>query len=180
MMRARYFNWLYDQVFRVRDEESPISYVMVCTQMHAIHFNDSVPNDDNRTRDAEQLRYEFISTFRGVEVQDFADLHSLGKSTIFEVLIGLARRCDYIVEIGPAQWFGIFLENLGLMKYSDANFVPRDSLRIDRILRTFNDRTYSPSGRGGLFPLGQNNGNDQRHSELWFQMSAYMTENKMF
>jgi hypothetical protein len=180
MMRARYFNWLYDQVFRVRDEESPISYVMVCTQMHAIHFNDSVPNDDNRTRDAEQLRYEFISTFRGVEVQDFADLHSLGKSTIFEVLIGLARRCDYIVEIGPAQWFRIFLENLGLMKYSDANFVPRDSLRIDRILRTFNDRTYSPSGRGGLFPLSQNNGNDQRHSELWFQMSAYMTENKMF
>jgi hypothetical protein len=180
-MKARYFNWLYDQVFRVRDMDSPISYVNVCTHMHSIHFNDSVPNDDNRAREAEELRNEFIATLRGIEVEDFAELYDLGKATILEVLIALTRRCDYIAEIGTAQWFRIFLENLGLMKFSDANYAPRDDPRIDRILRAFNNRQYSPMGRGGIFPLRQNtSGRDQRQAELWVQMSAYMTENKMY
>ncbi len=174
-----YFSWLYHQVFKIYDLDSPMSYVTVCERLHKVPFDDSVPKDDNRAADGVQLRDEFISTLRSVEVEDYAELQSLGRASLFEMLIGLARRADYIVEWGVDTWFRAFLENLGLTRYNDAEYVPRDATRIYKILTVFNSRTYSRNGRGGVFPLKRAK-EDQRQVELWYQMAAYMTENQMY
>jgi hypothetical protein len=178
-IKQLYFDWLYSQAFRSRGDDSPVSYVAVAVRMHSIHFIDRVPNDDNRSAEGEELRDEFISTLSGIDIEDYTELYSLGKATILEVLVAFSRRCDYYVDVGPRVWIMAFLDNLGLTKYSDSRYRDRDAFRIDKILRTMNERKYDRTGQGGLFPL-KNPENDQRKVELWYQMSAYMTENKMY
>lgn len=179
-IKAAYFNWLYDQVLTVRDPDSPISYVYVCMVMHSMPFMDNVPNDDNRTAEGIELREEFTATLRNLSLDEYTDLHSMGdRSSIFEMLIALCRRCNYMVEIGDQAWFWKFLENLGLIRYSDSRYRERDRIRITRILETMNERKYDKSGIGSLFPLKRPGGKDQRNTELWYQMAHYMKENHM-
>lgn len=180
-VRTRYFNWLYDQVFEIRDTRSELSYTAVCDLMHGIQFNDSVPNDSNRTADGEELRDEFISLDDGINLDDFTELAGLGKASVFEVLVALSRRATTVTEALRAdQWFRTFTGNLGLLKYSDHRFLPRNLHRISTILRTFNGRAFKPNGEGGIFPLKSTAFEDQRLIELWFQMASYITENEMF
>lgn len=176
---SAYFDWLYKQCFRVRDIDSAESYSVVLTHMHSIPFNDRVPNDDNRNSEGEELRDEFISTLRKVEVQDFAEIYNRGKASLLEMLVALSRRCDYISSIGADVWFRKFMENLGLLNYSDGNWRPQLDRKIAMILNRFNDRAYDASGNGGIFPLRQWSV-DQRRAELWVQMSAYMTEQHLY
>lgn len=179
-IRAAYFSWLYHQAVAVNDEESPLSYSSVCLQMHSIHFNDSVSNDSNRSADGIELRNEFVATLPGIEASDYTDLHSIGKATLLEVFVALARRAEGIIgSLDAREWFSIFLTNLRLKAYCDPRYTPRDQIRVGKILHTMNDRTYSPSGKGGLFPLERPR-EDQRKMELWHQMSAFMNENRMY
>lgn len=178
-LKTDYFDWLYSLVFRVRDMESEISFVTVCDHLHSIQFNDVVPNDDNRTAYGLLLRDEFAGLHRLTKA-GYDELWSLGpKATLFEMLIGLARQADFMVTVGLEIWFREFLENLDLLKFSDARFREQDTVKIMRILRTFNDRRYRSNGKGGIFPLKLPN-QDQRPVELWYQMAAYMAENTMY
>lgn len=174
-----YFNWLYDNVLKVYDPKSPLSYSQVLNEMHNIKFDDSVPNDDNRARDGLELRDEFISSLKEIEVEDYTQLQSLGGCSLLEMLIALARRADYIVEYGQQAWFKIFMENLDLWKYADSDWTPRSGMKVKKALDDFNHRNYTRNGRGGVFPLRKPK-KDQRALELWYQMSAYMTENQMY
>ncbi len=181
----RYFRWLYDQVFREFDQKSLRSYITVCTEMHSVPFNDSVPNDSNRSRDAEELREEFISTFRRIDLGDYAWIYGMGQPSVFEVLIALARSSDIrYSEVdsweGVAEWFLLFIDNLGLIRFPDGVIRPEDIPRIRKIIRIMNDRTYSRKGKGGIFPLRKTGVPDQRHVELHYQQSAYMEENRMY
>jgi hypothetical protein len=177
-VRARYFRWLYSQVFP--DQDPGESYTDVCELMHEIPFNDSIPNDSNRTADGEELRDEFISLDEGIDLDAFTEMAGLGKASLFEILIGLAKRAESVTEaLKPDQWFRTFLGNLGLLKYPDDRYLPRHILRVNRILRTFNGRTFDPDGNGGIFPLAKPPV-DQRKIELWFQMAAYINENQMY
>jgi hypothetical protein len=174
-----YFHWLYLQVLRVYDLKSPLSYATVCHVLHQTKFDDSTPNDDNRARDGLELRDEYISSLKEIEVEDYTQLQSLGGCSIFEMLIALARRCDYIVEWGQEGWFKVFMENLGLWAFNDGDWTPRSGIKVGSIVKKFNNRSYTRSGRGGVFPLRKPK-KDQRGQELWYQMSAYMNENKLY
>jgi hypothetical protein len=177
-VRKAYFEWLYYQAFEVLDVESPLSFSVVCAHLHSVQFNDRVPNDDNRTAMGEELRDEFISTLSRIPIEDYAEMQDLGKCSLLEMMIALSRRAEYNSSISSPDWVKIFIENLGLTKYADSRWVPRDDLKISRILRTMNERTYSESGKGGLFPL-EHPEKDQRDVELWYQLSAYIIENHM-
>lgn len=147
--------------------------------MHGIQFNDSVPNDSNRTADGEELRDEFISLDDGIDLDEFTELASLGKASLLEILVGLARRATTVTEALKAdEWFRTFTGNLGLLQYHDRRILPRDVLRVSRILTAFNNRTFDPDGNGGIFPL-KSPMTDQRTIELWFQMASYINENEM-
>jgi hypothetical protein len=174
-----YFYWLYDQVLKIYDPASPLSYTKVCAILHKVKFDDSTPNDDNRARDGMELRDEFISSLKEIEVEDYTQLQSLGGCSMMEMLIALTRRADYIVEYGQRQWFKIFLENLDLWKFPDSDWTPRSGMKVTAIVNKLNHRQYTRSGRGGIFPLRKPK-RDQRGTEIWYQMSAYMTENELY
>lgn len=88
---------------------------------------------------------------------------------MLEMFIGLAERGAYQTGDEMADWFYTFMVNLGLDQ-------TLSSTKIHRTLQRVNERTYSSSGQGGLFPL-MNPVEDQREVDLWYQMSAYIIEN---
>ncbi len=178
-IKLAYFNWLYGQMFGVRDPDLMGSYVVVCRVMHSITFNDRTGNDNNRTSEGEELRNEFIATHSGIDIGDFTEIYGLGKASLLEVLVALARRAGFLLGTDSEDWFTIFLTNLNLIQCSDPAVLDDDMPQIEYILKVFNDRAYSPDGKGGIFPLEKPE-EDQRGIELWHQMTAYMNENNMY
>lgn len=175
-IKSAYFNWLYDQVIV---PESKYSYRFVCAHLHAAEFDDRVPNDDNRTAEGEELRDEFLSRRPVTVMEDYASIYEMGKASVLEVLIGLSRRAEFQTGMFSNYWIQVFLRNLGLDRFDDKFFRESQGPLIDKIIRKFNDRTYQPNGKGGIFPL-KNPDTDQRKTELSYQMASYMRENKMY
>jgi hypothetical protein len=176
----KYFAWLYAQVCPVQDKDSPRSYTFLCDRMHQIIFDDRVANDDNRSAEGRGLRVEFLDTRQGRRyVRRCAEFLERDAS-LFEVLVALCRRANFIADsVSMYTWFGIMLENLDVSRYSDPHCTPADGVHIAKILRKMNDRRYGPTGRGGLFPLNHPP-EDQRDTELWYQMSYFMNEKHMY
>jgi hypothetical protein len=179
-IQEKYFNWLYSQVFSVRDLFSESSYMIVCDIMHQMPFQVTVDHDDNRAADGLELRNEFIFSYDLMRVTPEDLVHLLtNDASVFEVLLALAKRADFLIEKTVPGWFCEFIENLRLSKYPDKKVQPGQHFTIDRVLRKFNDRKYTARGLGGIFPL-KHPDQDQREVELWYQMAAYMTENHMY
>ena len=179
-----YFEWLYSQVMDMQNTNLVSSFSHVCMHLHSVEFNDSVPYDENRTKEGLELREEFIAAHSSViDIEDYAELHGSSKATVLEMMIALARRAALLYDpdrITAQIWFGMFLDNLRLTMYNDAHYrASRDDIKIARIVARFNNRTYAMNGRGGMFPLRKPR-SDQRNVELWFQMGAYMTENNLY
>jgi hypothetical protein len=91
-------------------------------------------------------------------------------------LVAFARDAAFQTNMTETEWFGIFFENLGLTQYR--RLQRRDIPAVEDILNTFLWRTYDPTGVGGLFPLREPK-HDQRKEELWYQLSAYLEENRL-
>lgn len=172
-----YFFWLCSKVLEAVDTDHPRSYTYVCDRMNSMTFNDNVPNDRNRSADATQLRHDFIQEhWNGYGPLEVADL-LYPSATVLEVLVSLAQRANHSWELGVMGWFGKFMQNLKLTCFSDPEIEAGDVERIGRILSKFNERRYTHNGRGGLFPLRGDWG-DQREEELWYQLSHYIEENR--
>lgn len=123
--------------------------------------------DDPRVRGGATLRVSFMG---GGEI----DLKSV---SVLEVLIALAKRIDteYIGipgESHPEIIFTEFLNNLGLLRYTNNNY---NELEVQNIILKFVKRTYSYNGVGGIFPL-KKSPIDQRTLPLWRQMTMYLSE----
>ncbi len=135
-------------------------------------FESTVPNDDNRIDDGKKLR------------EEFGDLTGLGVGpysppTVLEVLIGVARRLDFILydfSDGDRSQilFWKLLKNLELILEEQNE---DDTRQNEEIIVTFVERKYDFYGRGGLFPLYRRPKEDQRKVELWYQMANWVNEN---
>lgn len=173
----QYFEWLYDQAHRDRREGKGLTYTIVSGIMHRIPFKDNVSNDDNRTAEGKELRMEFIEEHGLTMFPQMAEFLDEPVS-FFEMLVALCRRCDFQVELGVDNWFYVFIQNLNLSEYADNDIATKNKGVITRVINKVNNRTYSPNGKGGLFPLN-NPRSDQREVELWYQMSYYIVENDL-
>ena len=173
-----YFEWLYDQVMDVWNVNSDESFTAVCALMHQVIFTPLVPYDENRIADAAGLRNNFQQHAGDIGPGELRDL-MMPDASVFEVLIALADRADFMVPLTKKVWFRVFLENLKLDRYSDAYSRSRSTWPVERAINVFNNRAYQTNGKGGIFPLRRPK-EDQRHVELWYQMGAYMTENAMY
>lgn len=177
-IRQLYRDWLYNQINPERETGTEIKhYREVCEHMDRVVFDFSVPNDDNRAADAKELRYEFLQevTIHSDYEVDFVR----PDASLFEVIVSICRRLDFLAERGVNRWFRVLLENLGLDGCHDEAITPRETERIDQILHRLNSRRYKANGRGGLFPLSKSVP-DQREMELWNQMNAYVLENVVY
>lgn len=168
----RYFEWLYGQIASVRNKNPARSYWNLARQLYTTRFIHFVPNDDNRALDGQELRYEFLSETSEVEIDSS---WMLLECSMLEMMIALARRAAFESESEAADWFGTFLENIEIDRYTDARYNAEIAKEVDETLERVNKRTYSQDGTGGLFPLREAT-QDQRTVELWYQMSAYLLE----
>ena len=171
----RYFNWLCTQVGALGDRDPANSYILLAEQLFKKSFDDSTPNDYNRALDGKDFRTEFLEETGAIADQEWLDLDS----SIFEMMIGLARRLSFSTDWEIDVCFWLLITNLELEKYSDERFNDGVVKAVDFVLDTVNDRSYESNGRGGLFPL-KDPRNDQREIEIWYQMSAYILENIEF
>lgn len=173
-----YFVWLYSQVNSVDFKNPSRTYWFLLRKLFTTEFIWFVPNDDNRVEDGRALRHEFIET---EEIEDVdAEWLSIGCS-VLEMLIGLARRLSFEDDGEPRVWFWHLIDNLDLYSVND-RFAFKDEAKAESLIEDAVDRmiwrTYAPDGYGGLFPLKHPTA-DQRHVELWYQLSAYLMEREL-
>lgn len=168
-----YIHWLCDKV-GIHSFDERTSILINALQEKGFYW--TVPNDDNRGLDGLELRREFA------DLNNFdPDAIFEGPCTMLEMLIALAKRCDYIMsdldnEDHTARWFWEMLENVGLDMKSLNSYEEDYTIDlIDKILDRILDRTYGASGRHGLFPLNEPE-RDQREVEIWYQMQAYFND----
>lgn len=164
----RYLKWLCGQVGPINLRNPSHTYWNLLGQMHSTEFVWMVPNDDNRLEDGLLLREEF-------GVPD-GDPWWNQPCSFLEMLIALSRRLAFEDGGEAAWWFWHMIDNLGLSEYNDRSFFTEDQRydiaeTLDRVIH----RQYSYSGQGGLFPL-EDPEEDQRDVEIWYQLSAYLSE----
>lgn len=174
-IKTDYFHWLCEIICIDQGEDT---YWFLAKALHDIAYFWTVPNDDNRGMDGLRLRDEYFDENPSNDATIIFD----GPCTMFEVLIGLARRIEEtMAEPGKddqtPKWFWEMMGNCTLDIYSDALYSDLDgSHDIPKIVMTILERRYRRDGKGGLFPLKFPK-KDQRKVELWYQMSSYLVEN---
>lgn len=126
--------------------------------------------DDNRLVDGLDLRVEFA---RETHIRP-RTMDNLGEGSFLEVLIGLSRQLAFIAGGEAPGWAWQLLSNLELHRLSDPLTTPKQR-KAEEIMRVAMERTYSPDGTGGFFPLAWPDG-DQTQIELWYQMNAFVEE----
>lgn len=140
--------------------------------LHQKPFYCIIPNDENRVEDGKQLWEDWSEE----------ELQEQAACSVLEMIISVAQRMEYILSDSregdrTAKWFWEMVDNLGLKEFEDDDIADeRRNYNNDRILDILIERQYSPSGRGGLFPLSKPK-EDQRRVEIWYQMQEYLDEN---
>jgi len=179
-----YLRWLAPQI---RDENDGLShpdreYGDIMTIMYEKEFLGPVPNDYNRMVDGLGLRVEFChdngiptSARRDPVLRAFLHKsHPDPPCSFLEVLIGLSRRLAFAAGgSAPGRAYQL-MSNLGIHRMVDP-VSKRSANKANDILERCIQRTYTPDGVGGFFPL-ENANEDQTEVELWYQMAAYITE----
>lgn len=170
-----YFHWLCELV---KVEQEDRSYWLLAKDLHRMPFYSLVPHDENRAMDGVTLREDYLEM---VNCPKYVQL-DLGECTMLEMIVALAQRINYETEDThrdvdrTAMWFWEMIGNLGLGDFTDENYVQENGMvEVDDILEKLVERNYRRSGKGGLFPLKWPKG-DQRKTEIWYQMNAYLME----
>lgn len=165
--REDYFAWLCSRI----DVSENHDYSILLDAMYAKEFVWVVGNDDNRIQDARDLRIQYGGDTNGWKGKvDKAQKVYGAAVSVLEVLIGVADRLGFLIDVEPSVCAWILIENLGLDRCH------KDRRKIDEILDRLIWRNYSPNGSGGFFPL-RNPSRDQRSVEIWYQMTEWIEEN---
>lgn len=169
-----YLQWLYAQSGFTDSLNPSRTNWSLALQLHKKEFVWLVPNDDNRAADGRALRLLFLQENK-IREPDPGWLNA--GCSMLEMLIGLSLRLHFITSEAPSDWFWKLLENIGIdiSASNDRRWSAGLEAEIDNILNRVIWRTYSTNGEGGLFPL-PNTDRDQRHVEIWYQMSEYLVD----
>ena len=173
-IKNEYFEWLYDYVCSGRAHKD-VSYRKMFMYLHQIEFIFSIPNDVNRAKDGENLRYRFGM----IKDEDMVDeyLYILdGPCSVLEMMVALAVRCEETImddtRYGDrtGQWFWCMMSNLGIDRMTDDVF---DKPYVEEKINTFLMREYEPDGKGGLFYI-RGCVDDLRDMEIWTQLCWFL------
>lgn len=169
-----YFEWLCD--LAGLQEHEGRHYLILAKDLHKEMFIISIERDENRAADGVKLREDY-------ERENGVPCAEAGPCTVLELLIGISLRIDFELadiydgRVHVKRYFWELLKNLGLDEFDDEHYFQIDGwFHCKDILDRFMKREYRRNGTGGLFPLKQGKG-DQRKSEIWYQMQAYLQEN---
>lgn len=173
----RYLDWLYSQIRPTSVKHHGRTNYYFAKQLFQKEFIWLIPNDDNRLVDGRDLRFEFLREADIKLTHNDSDSWLYSACSMLEMLVALSRRFAFMGGSDPRDSFWVLIENLDLPECYDVNYKEDPDLHayvneaLDRIIW----RTYDYDGAGGLFPLMHPH-KDQRKTELWYQMSAYILE----
>lgn len=177
MINARMLDDYYSYMLGIVDFDLPEHrrYGKLMYELNNIEFTWILPMDENRDMDAIELRRSFLID-NGYNERDLWDT----PRSVLEVLVAFSKRIEIEITGEPGEdclgrWFWVMLENLGVLM-ADRRF-DIDVLRSN--IDVWLNRKFDESGRGGIFPL-KNWRNDQRKTDMWYQMHAYIHENWQF
>lgn len=179
-VQSSYFQWLCAIIEANSRSEG---FYLLAKDLYSKEFYGTVPNDENRATDGLELRATFASNEMETELETRLALDILaGPCSVLEMIIALASRINFILsdsdEDRTCDIFWELIGNLGLDEFSDDVYYKRGGTNaVNNALNTFLLRKYDRRGFGGLFPLKKTK-EDQRGVEIWYQMSAYLDENK--
>jgi len=173
-----YFEWLRQEAFSTDLERK--EYNGVLRVLHDVPFYFTIWLDENRAGDALSYRQ---NDFLGFQLDlDSLDQHWLEQwaqatPSVFEVLLGMARRWNYYFEGEIPYYFGHMFINMGLDRFPGQ----RLSMASEHIVRAKLDewmsRQFHPDGVGSPFPLKTFPlDTDMTKVDIWSQMNAYSLE----
>lgn len=176
-----YFKWLMEHF----DHASP-ALIRLCALLDEREFRRRVGNDINRAVDGVNLRKRFVEDFEELDFSPNVTNEFFGRPcTWLEMLMALAEQLDFLYDGGVREQFMELVSNMGLFKVLfSSSKDPRKAELYDELDREavciatdrvdFNE--FDRLGVGGLFPLTQDHGVDQREVEIWEQHAAYYIE----
>lgn len=173
MNKSVYFKWLRQLV----DCDDAV-YGDLMVYLFNKQFYWTTAMDENRAEDGKALRDLYSERHPKADLSKFRE----DTCSVLEMMIALARRwqvdlvSDDGSEDGFADNFWAMIRNLGLDIYMNSSFSLSE---VDEKVNFMLDRSYSSDGVGGIFPL-KTGKNDQKKSELWYQLQAYLSENGNF
>lgn len=169
-----YFEWMCGLV--CTDARKP-SYRKLLIRLYDTPFTYSMPMDENRAKDGEDLRYRF-GRERGISGPDVALCLDGRECSVLEMMLALAIRCEEHIMSDPdigdrtGEWFWGMVTSLGLNGMTDRGF---EREHVATVLHRFLNRTYKPNGEGGLFTVRRKTAN-MRSLEIWYQAMWYLDE----
>lgn len=170
----RYFKWLCRFIYDGR-YSSIRSYDKLLRHLFDTDFYWILAFDQNRAEDGISLRFRFQDE---VAMDNYILYTRNEPSSILEMMVALALRCEEFImtddDVGDrtGQWFWAMIVSLGLGGMTDENY---NESNVDRILNRFLNRTYEPSGNGGLFTVSRRE-DDMRDVEILYQLCWYLDE----
>lgn len=179
-LEETYFKWLYGQFGNLHESMPHRSYFRLCGALHRIPFEVHVEMDRNRVGDAVALRGACMDELgRGYDPETLVWYSGEEGPSVFEVLVGIARRCEFLTSEPVAEWMYMFFIWLRMNEFHDGN---RTSWMetVQKRIYTWMRREYRSrlGTTGALFPWRRvSSGKDHRTTEIWYQLNHYLIEN---
>ena len=187
-IRRGYFMYLCDLVglngwdnnMTLDMKNGHMTYFLLANALHSTDFIPIIPNDDNRAAWGMQLRKNYA-----LYSSAFKDYSCIERPfcSFLEMFIALAINIDLDIMGSPddnldrsSDWFWVMMHNLGFNEFTDARWDGKAGLFVEKTLDNLNKRRIGEDGSGGIFPLKRPQ-NDQRTTEIWYQMNAFFIEN---
>lgn len=173
-IKNQYYNFLIELV--LPNEIERCNYSELLKALYFYEYNPSIDRDENRRKDAYELRNVFANKYNFPISYIKYDLNE--PCTMLEMMVALANRIEDTIMYDPEYgnridiWFKEMLNSMLLLNQTN------DSIDFDWIyyrIDSFNKRNYETNGQGSLFTINDPN-IDMRDLEIWYQMQLYVSE----
>ena len=176
-LKDSYFNWILNKLFD--DKELMDSYTPLLRMLNSIEFEWSIELDENRQKDAQDLRYIFGDENGYYESEICRELDMVAPS-LFEVIAALIFRVqdsmigDFDVAVTNQEIMLDILKSLKLDELTgELSF--DDLYYVEDVITTLYSRNYEYNGEGSLFTVNVPK-DDMRETQMWYQMMWYLNE----
>lgn len=158
-----YVRWLLSRIGGVGN-----NIIFLCKTLLDIEFYSVMEDDNNRAKDATDIRDDYIAE-RGIHsVNGF-----LMAPSALEVLIALSERATVMDFDPPSKWFCLFLENLGFGYLTDEKWSEDAERYVRATIRKWLDRRFSYNGVGS--PFRGNGTYDVTKTTMWNSLQWYLS-----
>lgn len=182
VIEEEYFNWMMSKIFD-DDEDSINKYNSVSRELNNVLFEYNICTDENRQKDAQDLRYLFGNEI-GYSEAEICRTLDIQPPTLFEVIVALLIRVQESIlyeldtrsSISNKDIYVDILKSLNIEWIQGSfNLSGDEATAFFNAISTLYNKEYSYYGEGGLFTV-QSPKYDMRDAELWYQFMWYLNE----